>query len=84
MPEFAGSVSLSLLIIGGLLALSIVLRPVMRGLGLPPLVGFILLGFGLRLADSGLGFLSADLMSAFQLLAGLGMSWSPTICRPAR
>jgi Kef-type K+ transport system membrane component KefB len=73
MPEFAGSVSLSLLIIGGLLALSIVLRPVMRGLGLPPLVGFILLGFGLRLADSGLGFLSADLMSAFQLLAGLGI-----------
>ncbi len=79
MPELAGSVSLSLLVVGGLLALSIVLRPVMRGLGVPPLVGFILLGFGLRLADSGLGFLSADLASALQLLAGAGFLFAAAV-----
>lgn len=67
------SMSLLILLIGGLVATTIVLRTFLDRTYVPALVGFIALGFLLRLADDQWDFLSDKGDFAFEVLAELGI-----------
>jgi Kef-type K+ transport system membrane component KefB len=73
MPDGAVNVSLSVLVVGVLIVLAIVLRTGLRRIGVPPLIGFILLGFGLRALDTELPLLSGGGGAQLELLAQLGV-----------
>jgi len=84
--EFEGfNEPLLILLVGGLVIGASLLKSRLRAIGLPALVGFLLLGFALRLADTGLagagagvlasgaGFLSASALQVFDILAKIGV-----------
>lgn len=72
--EFEGfSEPLLILMVGVLAVASRLLASRFRVVGLPPLVGFLLLGFVLRLADSRLSVLSAAGLRVFDTLAKIGV-----------
>lgn len=60
-------------LVGGLLIGAILIGSLCKRLGIPALVGQILLGMGLRLADSRLEFLTETAQHALELLATLGI-----------
>ncbi|MDZ7811014.1 MAG: cation:proton antiporter [Arhodomonas sp.] len=61
------------LLIGITTACAMVLRTVCERLGLPPLVGFLLLGVGISAADNAAPFLSPNAHHGLELLASLGL-----------
>ena len=63
----------SVMLVGGLTALTVMLGTAMGRLRLPPLVGFILLGFLVRLGDAELHFLPDRLRGLLPLLGGIGV-----------
>ncbi len=65
--------SLSILVIGAIVVAAVGVRAVFRRVGVPPLIGFIVLGFVIRLADSHWDYLSDNLMGALGVLAGIGI-----------
>ena len=65
--------SFSVFIIGAIVVASMALRTIFRPLGAPPLIGFILLGFALRLVDVRSGFLTGSMMETMELLAAMGI-----------
>lgn len=73
MTEPVHSVSFLILLIGGMLAVSVMLRAVLDRTYVPALVGFIALGFLLRLADSRWNVLNGEGEFAFEFLAELGI-----------
>ena len=66
-------VPLLTLLVGGVIVSSMLLKALFERATLPPLVGYLLLGFGLHLADSGSSFMSDHAHSLFEELAALGV-----------
>jgi Kef-type K+ transport system membrane component KefB len=64
---------LVILLVGCIIVLAILVRSCFTRAGLPPLVGFILLGFLLNLADFQYTFLSPWAREIFKLLAEIGI-----------
>jgi Kef-type K+ transport system membrane component KefB len=65
--------ALYMLLIGGVVVLVGLLRPGLERLGVPPLVGYFLLGFLLRLADARWALLGAPGHQIFEFLAHVGI-----------
>lgn len=65
--------ALLVMLVGGATLLAVVARHVCRGLRIPPLVGYILIGLGLRLTGERFDWLNNTVMTAFELLAALGL-----------
>ena len=61
-----------LLIVGIVIILTTLIRHVFRMAKLPALIGFLLLGFLLRLLDSNYGFITPGLDEVMQFLADIG------------
>lgn len=66
-------ISVGVLVVGALIACAIVVRDLLRRIGVPPLIGFILLGLLLRLLDDGTALLNSDRLAQIELLAQLGI-----------
>ena len=66
-------ISFCIFLIGAIVVAAMAVRTIFRRLGAPPLIGFILLGFALRLIDMRWGFLSGTTAEVFQLLAAMGI-----------
>jgi Kef-type K+ transport system membrane component KefB len=60
-------------LVGAAVAAATLLNALLRRLGLPSLVGYILLGFGLRLLDGVWPVLSPPVETAFDFLASMGL-----------
>ena len=73
MIEGSLNLSLMILLMGGAVVLAIVFRAGFDRLNLPSLVGYILLGFLIRLADSRWGFMSGGPDRVFNFLAKAGL-----------
>ncbi len=71
--ELEHSLSLLILLLGGIILITILLRPALNRLGVPSLIGFMLLGFILRVADYHYSFLSDDIYRIFEFLATVGI-----------
>jgi len=65
--------SLLVLLVGGVTLLAIVLKHLCERLRIPALVGYILIGLGLRLLHDVVPLLSPAVQGAFDLLAALGL-----------
>jgi len=61
------------MLIGALVAAALVLRSLFERLRLPPLLGYLLLGVGLRMMDDTLGLLPADTTPLLDFLGKLGV-----------
>ncbi len=64
---------LLIILVGFLLVLTILVRSAFTRVGLPPLVGFMVLGFLLNLADWRFHFLNAAAREIFEFLAAFGI-----------
>jgi len=73
--------ALYMLLIGGVVVLVLLLRPGLERLGVPPLVGYFLLGFLLRLADARWALLGAPGHQIFGFLAYVGVVVRPLLHR---
>ena len=73
LAELTGSVSFLIFLIGLLVALSVVLRAALDRTYVPSLVGFLVLGFLLRLADGNWNVLTEQAQFVFDVLAELGV-----------
>ncbi len=62
-----------LLLLGATLIVVLLIRATLGRAGLPALLGYLLLGFGLRLADEPLPLLSEEAHTAYHFLARLGL-----------
>lgn len=63
----------TLLLVGIVLVLAILVRFGFEGMGVPPLVGYFLLGIGVRVLDEQWGLLSEITLQTFEFLAALGV-----------
>lgn len=59
--------------VGVVIVLALLLRAAFKRLSLPPLTGFLLLGFGMRWLDYRLGIFSSESLEIFHLLAEIGI-----------
>lgn len=73
MPEELLTHPLFILVVGVAMVLAMLVKAGLERIGVPALVGFILLGLGIRLANSGWGFLNESGKWSFQLLGELGV-----------
>ncbi|MDY6916394.1 MAG: cation:proton antiporter [Chloroflexota bacterium] len=74
MIESEQGVLVLISLLGGIIILAILIRAGVRYVGVPALVGFLVLGFVLRLADTYLAaFLSQDMEAILQFLATIGV-----------
>lgn len=73
MVESQVNHALVIMLVGFLLVLTILVRSAFTRIGLPPLVGFMVLGFLLNLADWRFQFLNTSAREIFQLLATFGI-----------
>ncbi|MES1943601.1 sodium/hydrogen exchanger [Salinisphaera sp. PC39] len=73
MTEVANLHALMVLLVGLTIVLAPLIKALFRRVGVPALVGFLLLGFLLRLADTRWHLLRDDVQPAFDLLANLGL-----------
>ena len=70
-PEF--EVTHLILILGGIILLTILIGSGLKRIGVPSLIGFMILGFLLRVADSHWTFLSEEAIGIFDFLATVGI-----------
>ena len=61
------------LLMGGIIILSILIRYLFRRAGVPSLVGFLILGFLIRLANLPLAFLTEPIKDIFEFLGTIGI-----------
>jgi len=73
MTEGDGGSNLLILLTGVVLVLSLIVRAGLEKIKLPPLVGFLAIGFLLRLADDQWGLLWEGSLGVFHFLAQLGL-----------
>ncbi len=73
MSESATTFPLLVLLLGGVLIATIFIRSGLRKIGLPSLVGFMVLGLLVKMADAQMGFLSEDSKTIFEFLANIGI-----------
>lgn len=67
------SVPLLVLLVGSTIILAILIKAGLERIGVPSLIGFLILGFLLRLCDSQWGFLSEESQSIYEFLANIGI-----------
>jgi len=70
-PEF--EVTHLILVLGGIILLTILVGAGLKRIGVPSLIGFMILGFLLRVADSHWAFLSEEAIGIFDFLATVGI-----------
>ncbi|MGB2855757.1 MAG: cation:proton antiporter [Dehalococcoidia bacterium] len=70
-PEF--EVTHLILVLGGIILLTILVGSGLKRIGVPSLIGFMILGFLLRVADSHWAFLSEEAIGIFDFLATVGI-----------
>jgi Kef-type K+ transport system membrane component KefB len=73
MTDSVEHISFCVFLIGVIVVASMAVRTIFRRLGAPPLIGFILLGFALRLIDTRWDLLSGATGEGLQLLAAIGI-----------
>ena len=73
MAEQGINLPILILHVGGLIALAILVKSGLKRIGIPSLLGFMALGFFIRLIDSSLGFLTESIQSVFEFLANVGI-----------
>ncbi len=73
MAEQGINLPILILHVGGLIALAILIKSGLKRIGIPSLVGFMALGFFIRLIDSSLGFLTESIQNVFEFLANVGI-----------
>lgn len=73
MTESGPASPQALLLVGVLIVAALLLKGLLRRTGVPPLVGFLLLGLLLSVADGRLGLLHAGSREALEFLAGAGV-----------
>jgi Kef-type K+ transport system membrane component KefB len=73
MAEQGINLPILILHVGGLIALAILVKSGLKRIGIPSLVGFMALGFFIRLIDSSLGYLTESIQSVFEFLANVGI-----------
>ncbi|MDA8620680.1 cation:proton antiporter [Planctomycetota bacterium] len=61
------------MMVGLLVAVSVVARATLARVGVPSIIGYLALGFGLRLIDDRLGFMGVEHHQALRFLAELGV-----------
>lgn len=64
---------LVILLIGASIVLALLVKSGLESIGLPSLVGYVTLGFFIRLADSQWGLLSVESKKAYELLSDIGI-----------
>ncbi len=73
MSEQEAGLFLIILLLGGLIVLSIFIRSGLKKIGLPSLVGFMLLGFLIKVLDGKWGFWNKEISQIFEFLASIGI-----------
>jgi Kef-type K+ transport system membrane component KefB len=73
MAEQGINLPILILHVGGLIALAILIKSGLKRIGIPSLVGFMALGFFIRLIDSSFGFLTESIQSVLEFLANVGI-----------
>ncbi len=73
MIDSGSSIALSVLFLGALIVLSIVIRSELKKTGVPSLIGFMTLGFLIRLLDSQGRLISGETGKIFEFLAEIGI-----------
>jgi len=64
---------LAIVLIGLTVVAAMLVRGVCRRVGVPALVGYMLLGVAMRIVDSGGSLLTPEVMTIFEFLAGIGI-----------
>lgn len=73
MEQGVEFLSLPIFLVGTVMVLAILVRVGCERIGLPALVGYLVLGVGATLADRAWGFLGADAFVVFEFLGGIGV-----------
>jgi Kef-type K+ transport system membrane component KefB len=73
VAESGSSLPLLIMILGGVVVLTILIRAGMKKIGLPSLTGFMVLGLLIRIADSQGRLLSGQTREIFEFLANIGI-----------
>ncbi len=73
MDEYQLNYPFVILIVGGVIFLVMLIKSALDRTSVPSLVGFLILGFLIRLADDHLGFFTAGCQEIFGFLAQLGL-----------
>ena len=73
MMHEPGTRSLLVLLVGGVVVCAILMRGLLKRMRIPPMIGFMLLGFLLRLADAKWGFLGEHSLGVLEFLAAIGV-----------
>lgn len=73
MPEELLTHPLFILVLGAAIVSAMLVKGAMERVGLPALVGYLMIGVGIRLADNTWGFLNDSGKWSFQLLGELGV-----------
>jgi Kef-type K+ transport system membrane component KefB len=73
MTEQSFNLALLILHVGGLIILAILIKSGLKRISIPSLVGFMALGFFIRLIDSSLGILTESIQNLFEFLANVGI-----------
>lgn len=73
MSEHTPDIALLVLLVGGLVILAIFAKSFMKRIGIPVLVGFMMLGFILRIIDHYVNYLNESSMEIFDFLGSLGV-----------
>lgn len=73
MSDYVVNFPLLIGLVGGVIVLIMWVKSGLDRIGIPPLVGFLGLGFGLRIADQHFGLLSSGFQEVFAFLAKIGL-----------
>ena len=73
MSEATEGLSLAILLVGIAVTLAIAIKSGLESVGIPALVGYLVLGFGLRAIDSQVQLLSDQALEIFEFLAEVGI-----------
>lgn len=73
MNEYHVNYTLIIMVIGGLIVLTMLIKSWLQRISVPPLVGFLVLGFAVRLAEDRWGFMGDAGAEMLDLLAKIGL-----------
>jgi Kef-type K+ transport system membrane component KefB len=69
----SSEILLVIVLIGTTIVLALLVKSGLESVGLPSLVGYVTLGFLIRLVDSRWGLLSIEAQKAYELLSDIGI-----------
>ena len=73
MEQGIANLSLPILLVGAVMVLAILVREGCERIGLPALVGYLVMGLGIALGNDAWGLLGADAFTVFEFLGGIGI-----------